>query len=654
MLPSETIVKNMVVHPFNGLTSYDAGNGLSTTKVHDLAGRMTQLKTEGVHQMDYGYGVGPRIQQIRQPSSLPLNSVDKQNSNQLPNQISNVVKTDFQYKSFSGLATTSDQIKVIKIASNVMRTPKIASTYDKLGRTVNDDRYRYTYTSSGQIATIADVTTKQPIATYAYNSQHQRVRKTVLLKGKERTTHYLWQANRLVAEVNEQGQISSQYLYLNEGQAATPIAKLESKHNLDNNTGNERTLYIHTDYRATPLAMTDATKRVVWHSDLTPWGLQKTALNTKPSIDSNTSMKLEAMLNIRLPGQYYDAETGLHDNLHRTYNPNTGRYLQPDPLGYPDGPDAYLYAAGDPINKVDPLGLYQEDTHYYTTFFLAIAAGVNYKAALTMALAAQYIDDNKFTSPLSTVGLVSGHRQRLLTYHFALVDSNVGANGLIDPWSNGPDPTDTNYANPISFQLENLLNASQNAPTPCARFQFYGEYLHTFEDTFSHRDRTNRPYDLNWGLGHGHEGSNPDYTYDDKVQTNISWNVRSARTLQMQSEVFEKLTGFSGGDGSAARSWSEVEVVMKAFNAIEEDEEHGGGKNFTQKRATLQAALSNWGINVRDVNGVRKTFDLTLDDLKYEKGKGEKERLANLCDKQGLRLKQSDYPGTILPIEACA
>ena len=33
----------------------------------------------------------------------------------------------------------------------------------------------------------------------------------------------------------------------------------------------------------------------------------------------------QATLNIRLPGQYFDLETGLHDNWHRTYNPQTGR-----------------------------------------------------------------------------------------------------------------------------------------------------------------------------------------------------------------------------------------------------------------------------------------------------------------------------------------
>jgi RHS repeat-associated protein len=36
--------------------------------------------------------------------------------------------------------------------------------------------------------------------------------------------------------------------------------------------------------------------------------------------------------NFRFPGQYYDSETELHYNWHRYYNPNTGRYLTPDPL----------------------------------------------------------------------------------------------------------------------------------------------------------------------------------------------------------------------------------------------------------------------------------------------------------------------------------
>ncbi|MEO1533670.1 MAG: RHS repeat-associated core domain-containing protein, partial [Pseudomonadota bacterium] len=40
---------------------------------------------------------------------------------------------------------------------------------------------------------------------------------------------------------------------------------------------------------------------------------------------------------LRFPGQWFQTETGLHQNWHRDYDPRTGRYLQADPLGLVDG-----------------------------------------------------------------------------------------------------------------------------------------------------------------------------------------------------------------------------------------------------------------------------------------------------------------------------
>ena len=56
-------------------------------------------------------------------------------------------------------------------------------------------------------------------------------------------------------------------------------------------------------------------------------------------------------------GQYYDAETGLHYNWNRYYDPTLGRYLRADPLGLGGGVNSYLYTKSNPINRIDPFGL---------------------------------------------------------------------------------------------------------------------------------------------------------------------------------------------------------------------------------------------------------------------------------------------------------
>lgn len=66
-------------------------------------------------------------------------------------------------------------------------------------------------------------------------------------------------------------------------------------------------------------------------------------------------------LPLRLPGQYYDAESGLHQNNFRDYDPSLGIYKQSDPIGLDGGINPYVYVGNAPTRYTDPTGLCIED-----------------------------------------------------------------------------------------------------------------------------------------------------------------------------------------------------------------------------------------------------------------------------------------------------
>ena len=100
--------------------------------------------------------------------------------------------------------------------------------------------------------------------------------------------------------------------------------------------------WYQNDHAGTPQKLTAASGLVVWDARYDSFG--------------NCHIELEAVTNnLRFAGQYYDAETGLHYNLHRYYDPEIGRYLRIDPYG--DGLNLYAYCFNKPNSLVDPSGL---------------------------------------------------------------------------------------------------------------------------------------------------------------------------------------------------------------------------------------------------------------------------------------------------------
>jgi len=114
-----------------------------------------------------------------------------------------------------------------------------------------------------------------------------------------------------------------------------PLAKIEGTN----------VYYYHNNHLATPQKMTNSAKTVVWSADYKPFG------ETTITVSTITN-------NLRFPGQYYDAETGLNYNLNRDYHAIIGRYMESDPIGLSGGINPYRYVNGNPLRFTDPLGLF--------------------------------------------------------------------------------------------------------------------------------------------------------------------------------------------------------------------------------------------------------------------------------------------------------
>ena len=126
---------------------------------------------------------------------------------------------------------------------------------------------------------------------------------------------------------------------------------------LTNSEKAENTNWLHTNHLGAPEAATNSEGQIVWQASYAPFGaasIVKASVKTKAGENPGAN---SFSLNLRLPGQYEDQETGLHYNKQRYYDPARGEYLSPDPLGTPDGPNGYAYVRYNPLKYVDPEGL---------------------------------------------------------------------------------------------------------------------------------------------------------------------------------------------------------------------------------------------------------------------------------------------------------
>ncbi|ALI08883.1 type IV secretion protein Rhs [Pseudomonas fluorescens] len=208
--------------------------------------------------------------------------------------------------------------------------------YDAFGNLIRERRGQalvsaYRYDSQHRLIGVTGADGRE--TSYRYDAFGRRISKTV----DGLTTEFFWQGDQLVAENSPRHHRS----YVYEPGTFRPLALL------DGEGPDARPFYYHLDHLGTPQELTNPAGQIVWSARYNGYG-------KLTELTHGSGEQLEQPL--RFQGQYFDPESGLHYNRHRYYNPETGRYLTPDPSKLAGGLNGYRYTV-NPTGWVDPLGL---------------------------------------------------------------------------------------------------------------------------------------------------------------------------------------------------------------------------------------------------------------------------------------------------------
>ena len=339
------VVSNITYLPFGPITSYTLGNGQTVTRTYDANYAVTDVvspvlnlhfardamgnivalgNSAGATPATETYSYDPlyRLTGVSGPSGAAIEAYTYSKTG------------DRLSKTGNGLATGTYGYQ-----ANTHWLTSIgnsARTYDANGNTTGSasggETFGYGYNGRNRLTVVQR--NGQTVTTYAYNAIGQRIAKNASIPQSISQRFAYDEGSQLLGEY---GAANRDYVWLGD----MPVAVVDTAGAVS------AVNYVHVDGLNTPRVVADAGGAVIWQ-----WAFQGNPFGEQAPATSNGYT-----FNLRLPGQYYNAESGLVYNVNRDYEPSTGRYTQSDPIGLRGGLSTYLYANGSPMIVVDPLGL---------------------------------------------------------------------------------------------------------------------------------------------------------------------------------------------------------------------------------------------------------------------------------------------------------
>ncbi|MFE3559711.1 putative T7SS-secreted protein [Streptomyces sp. NPDC059193] len=230
--------------------------------------------------------------------------------------------------------------------TRITRAGSVRYEHDALGRVIlrvrtrlsrKPDIWRYEWDAENRLARVTT-----PDGTrwrYRYDALSRRTAKQRLTPSGEVTeeTLFTWDGTTLCEEFT--GSVTLTWTH----DGLHPLTQAERALG----TTDDRFFAIVTDLIGTPRELIDESGGIAWRARSTLWG------------STTWTRDASAYTPLRFPGQYFDQESALHYNHFRTYDPETARYLTPDPLGLAPAPNPATYVH-NPHTWSDPLGLAPE------------------------------------------------------------------------------------------------------------------------------------------------------------------------------------------------------------------------------------------------------------------------------------------------------
>lgn len=236
----------------------------------------------------------------------------------LGNRISDIENTAYDYNNLCGLTQYGSDTFTYDANGNVLTRTSGSGVL-----------YEFEYDARDRMTRIRE--DDVVVVEYYYDPLGRRAWKEV--QGVR--TYYHYSDQGLIAEADTAGNITRSY-----GYAPGNIVCSDPLFQLEQGVYH----FFVNDVNSRPRMTVTAAGFVTWEAGYSALG--------KASIAPSSTLEC----NMRPSGQYYDAETGFHYNLMRYYNPDTGRYLSPDPFGQTISPNMYLFSFNSPLNFLDPDG----------------------------------------------------------------------------------------------------------------------------------------------------------------------------------------------------------------------------------------------------------------------------------------------------------